>query len=232
RARNADHPGGDRVRRALEPPVVERQRRRGREPAGDRRQQRRRAAGGQRVRRAAGRRWRGPARRPVGAVEATRETGRPQDAPFRYAAPAASYITESVAPPSTRIVWPLTWRAWREARKTTIAATSSASPTRPTGMRRARSSRISSKLRPAARACASMTERMRSVKVLPGPTLFTVMPSGPSSRDSVLARPVVASRTLFERIRPSIGSFTVVDVILITRAWSDLRSQGSASRTA
>ena len=62
---------------------------------------------------------------------------------------------------------------------------------------------------------------MRSVSVQPGATLFTVMPNGPNSFESVFASPVVPARTEFESTRPSIGSFTAVDVMLMMRARSD-----------
>ena len=56
------------------------------------------------------------------------------------------------------------------------------------------------------------------------------MPDGPNSFESVFASPVVAARTEFERISPSIGSFTAIDVMLMIRACSDCLRYGSASR--
>ena len=53
--------------------------------------------------------------------------------------------------------------------------------------------------------------------------LFTVMPSGPSSRASVFAQPITPGRTTFESARFSIGSRTELDSMLMIRPASLLR---------
>ena len=45
-------------------------------------------------------------------------------------------------------------------------------------------------------------------------TLLTVMPNGATSFASVRAKPVTAARMLLDRIRPSTGCFTAIDVML------------------
>src|SRR4029453_19119677 len=51
----------------------------------------------------------------------------------------------------------------------------------------------------------------------PGAIEFTVTPSGPSSRASVLAQPMTPGRTAFESARLSIGSRTELEVMLMMR---------------
>src|SRR5437763_12611233 len=57
----------------------------------------------------------------------------------------------------------------------------------------------------------------RAVRVYPGQTLFTVMPSAAYSLASVRARPVTAARTELERSNPSTGCFTAEEVMVIRR---------------
>src|SRR5688500_15353921 len=47
--------------------------------------------------------------------------------------------------------------------------------------------------------------------------LLTVTPSAATSEATVFAQPVNPARTVFERIKPSMGCFTEIDVMLTTR---------------
>ena len=70
----------------------------------------------------------------------------------------------------------------------------------------------------------------RSVLVNPGITLFTVMPEEATSLASVLANPVTAARTAFDRMRPSIGCFTATEVMLMIRPHPAFFIAGSTAR--
>src|SRR5690554_871786 len=80
----------------------------------------------------------------------------------------------------------------------------------------------------AVRAASSSTRRVR---VYPGSTLFTVMPNGATSLASLRANPVTAARTLFERMSPSTGCFTAMDVMLMMRPQRRCFIPGSTPRT-
>ena len=58
------------------------------------------------------------------------------------------------------------------------------------------------------------------------------MPFGPSSFDSVLAQPITPGRYVFDRRRPSFGSFTADDVMLTMRPRPLSRSAGRARRVS
>ena len=68
----------------------------------------------------------------------------------------------------------------------------------------------------------------RSVSIWPGAIELTVIPSGPSSRASVLAQPTTPGRTAFESARLSIGSRTELDSILMIAASRALAQVGEA----
>ena len=102
---------------------------------------------------------------------------------------------------------PVTYEARSDARKQTTSAISAGVPRRPsaTGSRSGR------------REPPGLSERSRSVSIRPGAIVLTVMPSGPSSRASVLSQPTTPGRTAFESARFAIGSFTDVDSIATMR---------------
>ena len=58
---------------------------------------------------------------------------------------------------------------------------------------------------------------MRGVSIRPGATQLTVIPSGPSSRESVFAQPVTAGRIVFESARCGVGSLTAAEVMQMMR---------------
>ncbi len=60
-----------------------------------------------------------------------------------------------------------------------------------------------------------MIDSILPVFVLPGKILFTVIPKGASSSESVFDQLAIAPRTVFETPNPLIGIFTDVDMILI-----------------
>src|SRR5919202_2056124 len=66
----------------------------------------------------------------------------------------------------------------------------------------------------------------------PGARQFTVMPSGATWSDSVLAHAVVALRTAFDNIRLGIGCFTDDDVLTITRPQRWCRMFGKHNRVS
>ena len=70
---------------------------------------------------------------------------------------------------------------------------------------------------------------MRSVAIRPGATLFSRMPSFPSSRDSVLNAPTAAGRWLFESISPGIGSLVAVEVTFTIRPQPRARMSGTTA---
>ena len=63
----------------------------------------------------------------------------------------------------------------------------------------------------------------------PGAIELTVIPRGPSSRDSDFAQPMTPGRTAFESARLSVGSFTVLDVMFTMRP-AGLRSRWGRQR--
>ena len=54
-------------------------------------------------------------------------------------------------------------------------------------------------------------------RVKPGRILFTVIPSAPTSNESVFAHDATAPRMVFDTPNPGIGCFTEVEIILMTR---------------
>ncbi len=62
-----------------------------------------------------------------------------------------------------------------------------------------------------------MSAMSRSVAMFPGQTLFTVIPSGASSRDRVLAMPTTPRRAVLDRISRSMGCLTAMEVMLMMR---------------
>ncbi len=61
-------------------------------------------------------------------------------------------------------------------------------------------------------------------------TLFTVTPKGATSFARVFANPVTAARMLFERISPSTGCFTAIEVTFTIRPQRRSFIPGSAAR--
>ena len=118
-------------------------------------------------------------------------------------------------PPSTWTVVPVTYAARCDARKQTTSPNSRGLPSRPSGI------------------CASSagggpsspySSLMRGVSMRPGATQLTVIPSGPSSRESVFAQPMTPGRIVFERARLAVGSLTAAEVMQTTRPASLSRS--------
>ena len=72
---------------------------------------------------------------------------------------------------------------------------------------------------------------MRGVSMRPGATQFTVIPSGPSSRESVFAQPVSPGRIVFESARFAVGSFTAAEVMQMIRPPALFRICGRQSST-
>ena len=70
------------------------------------------------------------------------------------------------------------------------------------------------------------------MSIRPGAIVFTVMPSGPSSRASVFSQPTTPGRTAFESARFAIGSFTDVDSIAMMRPRPLARRWGRQSVTS
>ncbi len=60
--------------------------------------------------------------------------------------------------------------------------------------------------------CSPYSSVMRAVSIWPGATQLTVMPRGPTSRESVFAQPVSPGRSAFESERWGFGSFTAPEV--------------------
>src|SRR6266536_1827639 len=93
-----------------------------------------------------------------------------------------------------------------------MLANSSGSPIRPMGMSAVERVAIhSSRLFPALAARSFWCPRNRSVRMRPGRTMLTVMPSRASSLARVLNIPAMPGRTPFERISPSTGCLTELD---------------------
>ena len=97
------------------------------------------------------------------------------------------------------------------------APISSASPKRRKGTACAMRASTSAGDWPVLAALASAIWSKRAVRVAPGSTLFTVMPSGPSSLARVLAQLATAPRTVLETPRPSRGCLTDVEITLTMR---------------
>ena len=55
------------------------------------------------------------------------------------------------------------------------------------------------------------------MSIRPGAIELTVIPCGPSSRESVFAQPITPGRTTLESARLSTGSFTVLEVMFTMR---------------
>src|SRR5207245_5222827 len=72
----------------------------------------------------------------------------------------------------------------------------------------------------------------RSVSMRPGARQFTVMPSGATWSDSVLAQAVVALRTALDSIRFGIGCFTDDEVLTMTRPQRRCRMCGRHNRVS
>src|SRR6266481_1550549 len=122
------------------------------------------------------------------------------------------YTTLLINPPSTCTTQPVMYDARSEARKTTMLANSSGVPIRPMGMSAVERVAIhSSRLLPARVARSFWCPRKRSVRIRPGKTMLTVMPSRPSSLASVLNIPAMPGRIPFERTSPSTGCLTELD---------------------
>src|ERR1035437_3017227 len=104
-------------------------------------------------------------------------------------------------------------------------------PRRPSGTLRPASLAASTSTPLPAGAPRSRTPlRSRSVRMLPGQTRFTVIPSGASSPASVLLRPATPARRLLDRIRFAIGCFTVVDATVTTRRRARMPAGTAAGR--
>jgi len=82
-----------------------------------------------------------------------------------------------------------------------MAPNSGGSPRRPIGISRSHVANAASRVVPRSVAAWSASSSTRAVRVYPGITLFTVMPSGATSFASVRAKPVTAARMLFDRIQ-------------------------------
>src|SRR5436190_8574754 len=122
------------------------------------------------------------------------------------------YTTLLINPPSTCTTQPVMYDARSEARKTTMLANSSGVPIRPMGMSAVERVAIhSSTLLPARVARSFWCPRKRSVRIRPGRTMLTVMPSRPSSLASVLNIPAMPGRMPFDRMSPSTGCLTELD---------------------
>src|SRR6266511_722898 len=122
------------------------------------------------------------------------------------------YTTLLISPPSTCTTQPVMYDARSEARKTTMLANSSGVPIRPMGMSAVDRVAIhSSRLFPARAARSLWCPRKRSVRIRPGKTMLTVMPSRPSSWASVLNIPAMPGRIPFERMSASTGCLTELD---------------------
>ena len=70
------------------------------------------------------------------------------------------------------------------------------------------------------------------MRIASGATQLTVMRSGASSRERVLARPVTAARMAFEMTMFGIGWRTEIEVMKTIRPCSDCRSSGSVAFTS
>ena len=116
------------------------------------------------------------------------------------------------APPSTGSTTPEMYAAWAEQRNVTAAAISSGDPSRPAGIDASSRARAFS-----GSGCRSHSSFIRSVSILPGATVLTVMPSPATSRESVFAQPTTPGRIAFESIRWGIGSRTDQEVMLTIR---------------
>src|SRR5690606_21322711 len=125
--------------------------------------------------------------------------------------------SDPVRPPSTGRFTPFTYDAAGDARNTIPAAISAGAAQRPSGTCARATASTSARGRPVLSAFAPKISSSRRVAVSPGNTLFTVMPSGPSSRDSVFAQFATAPRTVFDTPRPGIGSFTDVEITFTMR---------------
>ena len=60
-----------------------------------------------------------------------------------------------------------------------------------------------------------MIDSILPVLVLPGKTLFTVIPKGANSNESVFDQLAIAPRTVFDTPSPLIGIFTEVEMTLM-----------------
>ena len=120
-------------------------------------------------------------------------------------------------PPSTAKLTPLIYPAEGDAKKAMALAVSSGLPNRPAGIELfIVSDTTSTEIFPAL-DYASINEDNRSVAVKPGRILFMVMPSTPTSNESVFAHDATAPRMVFDTPNPGIGCFTEVEIILMTR---------------
>ena len=70
---------------------------------------------------------------------------------------------------------------------------------------------------------------MRSVAIRPGATLFSRMPSLPSSRDSVLNAPTAAEPVAVRQHQPGIGSLVAVEVTFTIRPQPRSRMSGTTA---
>src|SRR5215470_9648068 len=138
--------------------------------------------------------------------------------------------TERTSPPSTRMVVPVMYPALPEARKATRYAISFGSPIRPIAVSAARWARAASTEMPSSLARAVTLESMRSVRMEPGHTLFTRMPSRPTSSARLLAKATTPMRVAPERARLGMGWYTVLANTLMMRPPPCLFICGTTSR--
>src|SRR5260370_41531679 len=110
--------------------------------------------------------------------------------PIHHAFLSNKYI---VMPEETYRSSPVTEDPLSEARKTAASATSLAGVKRPRGELPVNCRRASSTLIPLASACLRITPSIRSPSTGPGAIVLTLIPYGPTSHASVLARPTRAS---------------------------------------
>src|SRR5215467_2857678 len=101
---------------------------------------------------------------------------------------------------------------------------------RPMAVSAARWARASSTERPSSLARAVTLESMRSVRMEPGHTLFTRMPSRPTSSARLLAKATTPMRVAPERARLGMGWYTVLASTLMMRPPPCLFICGTASR--
>ena len=120
-------------------------------------------------------------------------------------------------PPSTAKLTPLIYPAEGDAKKAMALAVSSGLPNRPVGIELFMVSDTTFTEIFSALDFALINEDNRSVSVKPGRILFTVMPSAPTSNESVFAQDATAPRIVFDTPNPGIGCFTEVEIILMTR---------------
>ncbi len=112
---------------------------------------------------------------------------------------------------------PLMYEAAGLARKATAFATSDGFAIRRSGTQAIHSFSSSSRLIPLFFAIAGLSVSSLGVAVNPGSTLFTVIPNSPSSIERVLDQLATAPRMVLETPNPTMGAFTVVEMILLMR---------------